>query len=50
MHWYWLIIFFAAVIGAVIVVSRKRKMGRIKAEKYVCDVCHGSDCDCRREE
>jgi hypothetical protein len=50
MHWYWLIILLAAAIGVVIVVSRKRRIEKEKVDKYVCDVCLGSDCDCRREK
>ena len=51
MSWFWLILLLAAVTGLTVVVAvRKKRRRRDKVEKYVCSVCHGTDCDCRRVE
>ena len=47
MRWY--LVFFALVGGALFAIRAVRRGKKDKSvEKYVCDVCHGLDCDCRR--
>lgn len=47
MWWLSLLIGLAVALPVVLVVSRRKKKRSV--EKFVCDICHGTDCDCRRQ-
>ncbi|MEJ2690296.1 MAG: hypothetical protein P8130_10175 [Deltaproteobacteria bacterium] len=49
MQWFWLLVVSAVVAFVVLLVLSKRKKKK-PVEKFVCDICHGTDCDCRRED
>lgn len=48
MRWIALLIVLAVAVVVLLVLGRRRK--EKSAEKFVCDICHGTDCDCRRED
>jgi len=47
MRWLVLLIVLAVLVMVLLVLGRRKKDKG--AEKFVCDICHGTDCDCRRE-
>ena len=44
---YLVLVVFVAVVSLLVWKAAKRRKKDIVSEKFVCDVCHGSDCDCR---
>jgi len=50
MSWFWLIVVLAVLSGVAAAVFRRKRKKQEKVEKYVCTVCHGTDCDCHRVE
>lgn len=48
MRWIWLLVVLAAALIGLFVIPRRRKAGQV--DKYVCDICHGTDCECRRQD
>jgi len=46
----WIILTLVVAAAILLWIGAVKKKKKASVEKYVCDVCHQSECECRRVE